>query len=350
MLARAIVSTGTVIAIVVPAGAWREPEPARAFVARMFQLSAADGRRLDNGDVVARTLEAKDKREVATLGVVRIAITPEFYVEQFDDIATFKRTEAVLQVGAFSDSPQPADAAGLTLDEGDVGNLRGCRVGSCGMQLSAAAIEQFRRDVDWKRADAAQQANRVMRHILAGQAAEYLRSGSSPSMRYADRAQPLNLASEFTSMVQSDDVGLRQFPHLLRHLCEYPAQKSPDVVDRLYWAKEQVGRKTVVSMTHLAISSAVQAPVDYAIASKQIYSSHYFDASLGLTILLRDRVSPTPALYLIYVNRSRIDVLEGMFAPVTRRIVSSRARSTVSNQLTRLRHSLGDRFAGRAAQ
>ena len=48
--------------------------------------------RINAGQVVVRTLDATDPREVATLGVVRIRVTPEFYAERLADIVTFKRT------------------------------------------------------------------------------------------------------------------------------------------------------------------------------------------------------------------------------------------------------------------
>ena len=48
-----------------------------------------------------------------------------------------------------------------------------------------------------------------------------------------------------------------------------------------------------------------------AIASKQIYGTHYFDASLGLTVLVRDRSVSSPAMYLVYLNRSRVDIFDG---------------------------------------
>jgi hypothetical protein len=41
------------------------------------------------------------------------------------------------------------------------------------------------------------------------------------------------------------------------------------------------------------------------IASKQIWASHYYDGSLGITVL----VDANPGTYLVYLNRSRIDLL-----------------------------------------
>jgi hypothetical protein len=85
-----------------------------------FNLSAAEIGRLDGGGVVSRTLEVKHRREIATLGIVRINTSPASYVERLTDITTFKRTSDVLQVGTFSSPPQREDVAALIIDEAEL--------------------------------------------------------------------------------------------------------------------------------------------------------------------------------------------------------------------------------------
>jgi hypothetical protein len=97
----------------------------------------------------------------------------------------------------------------------------------------------------------------------------------------------------------------------------------------------------VISITHVATAAAVDAsPIAYAVGSKQIYATHYYDASLGLTLLVPDRTSSAPSTYVVYVNRSRIDLFDGLFGGVARRIVAGRARALVSEQLQRLQRVL----------
>jgi hypothetical protein len=80
--------------------------------------------------------------------------------------------------------------------------------------------------------------------------------------------------------------------------------------------------------------------VAYAIGSKQIYAMHYYDASLGLTLLIPDRAAPSAATYVVYLNRSRIDLFDGLFGGVVRRVVAGRARGLVADQLQRLQRVL----------
>jgi hypothetical protein len=331
------------LAAVAGLGAIGAAEPAgdaRAFLESSFAISASDFARLEAGQVVSRTLPATDKRDVATLGVVRIGITPERYVQRLADIARFKKDDAVLQIGAFSHPPALSDVAGLTLDEADVRSLRRCRVGDCGVQLSANAILQFQ-EMDWRPDTASDQANGLLRRILVDYVAEYQRRGTPASMEYADETATLNLSREFASLTDSLGAGWRPFTLLRQHLLDYPATDVPGTIDRLYWSKEKVGRRTVVSITHLAVMRLDDGfPAEYAIASKQIYGSHYFDASLGLTVLAPVRRTSTPQTYLVYLNRSRVDVFGGVFGGLTRHIVTSKARSTVADQLARLQRSL----------
>ena len=321
------------------------PDAARTFLADAFGLTEADFTRLDRGLVVSRTLPATDKREVATLGVVRVAMTPEFYVEQLSDIANLKQDEAILQIGTFGDPPSVRDVAELTLDDSDIRSLRQCKVGDCGVQLSADAIDRFREEIDWDHRDASTRANSLMRLILVEYVSRYMKEGPAASMKYADELEPLDVWREFVSLAGPDAAGWQQFPLLLRHLFEYPAAPASDTTDLLYWSKERIGRKGVASVTHLAIARvAAVSPADYAVASKQIYGMHYYEASLGLTILLRDRSAPSPATYLVYVNRSRVDVFGGIFGGLVRKVVTGRARSTVADQLEGLQDTLQGRF------
>src|SRR4030095_7542740 len=77
-------------------------DPSRTFLMHAFGLSAAEIGHIDNGEVLSRALDVKNRRELATLGIVRIKTTPSTYVARLTDIATFKRTDGVLQIGTFS--------------------------------------------------------------------------------------------------------------------------------------------------------------------------------------------------------------------------------------------------------
>jgi hypothetical protein len=330
-----LVMTTVLLAVLARPGAGSDP--ARTFLATAFQLSAADIQRLDHDQVVSRTLDADNHREVATLGIVRIHTSPSTYVERLADITSFKRTAGVLQIGTFSNPPQPSDVASLTIDDADLKALRECRVEDCDIRLGAAEIERVRREIDWHAGDASNRARRLLSELLVTYVARYEQSGAAAPIEYADRAPRLNVGAEFASLLEADPISARYAPRLRRHLLEYPGDAADAATDFVYWSKELVRGRPVISITHVAtVAAGDDSPVAYAIGSRQVYAMHYYDASLGLTLLVPDRTAPVPSTYVVYLNRSRIDLFDGVFGGIARRIVAGKARALVAAQLTRL--------------
>ena len=331
------VVTGIILSALLVATDGGSADPAKSFLTTALGLSAGDLNRLDRGEVVARTLDVKNKREVATLGVVRINTSPGQYVERMSDIAAFKKTADVLQIGTFSDVPRLSDVTALTIEDADLKQLRTCRVDDCDLRLPAEAIDHVHKEIDWRAPDASSKASLLVRQLLVEYVARYRQSGMKASMEYADRAPRLNVAREFASLLGADTLTSAHAPRLRRHLLEYPASSAEKITDFVYWSKELVRGRPVISITHVATAAALDdSPVTYAIASKQIYAMHYFDASLGLTLLIPDRGTASPAMYVVYLNRSRIDLFDGLFGGVARRIVAGKAKGLVAEQLQRL--------------
>ena len=320
----------------------REPaDPARELLSATFGVGKSDLTRIASGRVYSRSLPVQHDREVATLGIVRIKTEPRRYVDLLTDIVKFKRDDKILQIGTFSAPAAPGDLAELTLEDEDIRSLRECRVNDCDVQLSADAIERFRNDVNWKSPEASRLAMALLRRILSDYVKDYLASGSSAAMEYADASTRLSQADEFSSMVAADTATWPRVPGLRRHLLGFPAVKADGAKDLVYWSKERVHRKNVVSLTHLAILPGERdSPVQYSVASRQIYAMHYFDVSLGITLLIPDKSVSPPATYVVYLNRSRIDLFDGLLGGVARSVVKGKARSLVAEQLERLRKTL----------
>ncbi len=93
--------------------------------------------------------------------------------------------------------------------------------------------------------------------------------------------------------------------------------------------------KDVVSITHVTIySREIEGRLQVFIASKQAYASHYFDSSLGITVVLEDEdAEGTPTNYLVYLNRSRTLDLAGSFSGLRRRIVEGRTKDGMEKNM-----------------
>lgn len=346
-LALPLVAAALVLALRPPglaAGSQDHTDAARRFLAAHVNLSTADFRRLDQGEVVAHSLDASDKREVATRAVIRMRVSADTYLDRLADIVSFKRHEAVQQIGVFTREGGVSDLGGLTLDRGDLRALRECRAADCDLNLSAHAIGRFQREVSWGAPEADMQANALMRDVLARFVAEYRRKGDGAAMVYENGRARVDTAAEFRSLIASDGGLLDQFPGLTEYALEYPKAAGMHVREIFYWSKEKPGPSPSITITHM-IMWPVQAftpasPVRHAALSRQIYGSRYFDASMGLTLLLPDPSDPAAASYVVYRNRSRLDAFSGLFGGLIRRTVRGRVRSGMAESLTRVKTAM----------
>ena len=97
-------------------------------------------------------------------------------------------------------------------------------------------------------------------------------------------------------------------------------------------------RKPVISATQVTIVRPDRGRLpEVVVASKQIFATHYMDASLSITALVKDGESQR---YLTYVNRSDIDVVNGFFGGLVRSILQRRVRNEAPGILIGLRERL----------
>lgn len=337
---QAVVLTGCVAALLVTSpllpAARAVPDVIQRLLMDDFGFARGDLAAIDRGAAVARSLEMRDDREVSAVGAVRIAVPPAFYVEQMLDIVRFKQHEAVLQIGVFGASPVASDMARLTLEREDLNRLRDCSASHCDFNLSLDALARVKAGVTWGTDAGHARATQQFRQVLADLVRDYRVRGDRALMTYAHGSRQLSTAAEFKALVESPPSLLGRFPSLYEHVVQYPAAASPSARDVVYWSKEKVGPRTVTSVTHIALVRLPvgAAPAVYAGASRQLYGTQLYEASLGVTLVLQNPAD-TNGMYLVYANRSRVDAIGGIFGVIKRGVVRSRARAAVPATLER---------------
>jgi hypothetical protein len=257
-------------------------------------------------------------------------------IDLYRDVVRFKRGAGVLAIGLFGDPPSVADLAALPLDTRDV-NLRDCRVGHCDIRLPASAIVRFQSEIDWTATDADARAATLFRQILADNVRTYVSGGAGRISEYDDEKRPVRPVNDFSSLLKGSPYVDELVPGLAAHLEGYSTNPLPRSEDIVYWSKETFGDlDPFVTVTHVTITQPVR--VGRVIASRDVYSSRYLDASLSVTIAC-DAASTPDAFYLVYINRSRADALKGAAADLRRSIVERRAMSGIEEnlKLTKLR-------------
>jgi hypothetical protein len=299
-------------------------------------FSAAEVASLADGAVLARTRPHASPREVVVAGAVRIAVPAAFYAERFEDIAAFKTGGPVLQAGRFSAPPLLSDLDRLAIDPRDVDEIRRCRAGDCGLKLSSAAIDRFHSEVHWHRPDRVDEAGRLIKVMLHDYATAYMRGGGQALGAYDDKAVSVSLGGGFRAVLEGASCFSTTAPDLFRYLAHYPRAGLPGSRAFLYWSREDFGLKPVTSVTHAVIyQTDAKSPI--LIASRGVYSSHYVEASLGITVLIDGAAGGTPYTDVYYVNRSRTDALRGGFGGLARSIVSGRQRSGMVTEMAALK-------------
>ena len=157
----------------------------------------------------------------------------------------------------------------------------------------------------------------LVRRLLFDYLTAYLQTGNAALIEYHDGGKAVRLADEYRSLLEQSQFLADYAPEFYKYLEELPKASSPNIEEFIYWSKEKFGLKPVISVTHASIYRNPGSGRTL-IASKQIYASHYFEASLGLTAVVGSLQQSEPCFYLLYLNRSRSDALHGGFSGLAR--------------------------------
>ncbi len=238
-------------------------------------------------------------------------------IEQFERGGAFRITKRI------SDPPSADDFAALTISDQDFEDLKDCKIGDCALKLDADGLQTLRAEVDWRKPTAKADATALFRRLALQYVNGYREGGNARLGVHRDKDRPTFVANEFRSMIDRLPRLAAELPDLTRYLLEYPNATLANSTDFLYWQETQFGLRPTVRISHLVIQ---ERPDQTVVASKMLYSSHYFWTALELRVLLPDPARG-PGFWLLTVNRSRSDGLSGF----TGRVIRSRVRSEVED-------------------
>ena len=75
--------------------------------------------------------------------------------------------------------------------------------------------------------------------------------------------------------------------------------------------------------------------IRWSCLGKQVFATRYMTGGLSLTAITTD--TATGANYLVYLNRTGVDLLGGLFGSLKRSVLESRLKSEVPNIIQNLR-------------
>ena len=292
---------------------------------------------LRNGETTVRILPTDNKSELAVCGLAPLTASAEMFLDSFRKNLVRKTNSAILEIGAFSQTPRLEDLQALTIEDSDIEDLRACNVGDCQLKLSRSMISGFKTNVDWNAPNYKTQAAEVFKRMLVEYVVDYLARGETALIRYADKPQIAGVAEGYQQLVRDSGYEELTGPSA-------PAKTRFELVEKMIvWSKLNFGLKPVININDVAIYKDVQNPLSQVlIVSKQIYANHYFDASLALTAYIRTS-GEVRSSYLFYENRSLIDGLGGPLGKIKRGVVEHRALTALSSFLTQSQMSFNNR-------
>ena len=309
-----------------------------AFFRPSIAVTADDHRELDRGQPVARVVRGAD-REIGVFAAIQVSVDGDRLVAWTRDIGAMKRSPYVLAIGRFSDPPTMQDLEGLTVDDRDLAAIRRCQRGDCGLKLAGAEIDRLRRTL----ADAGDNWKPILqdafRQVVLQRVEGYLANGHAALQSYEDKDGPLSVGARFSLLLSRSLFLTDGVPWFAAYLDQYPRAPIAEVESFIYWSKERLDGKAIISATHVSILRSTDSRLpDALVAGKGIFATHYVNASLGVTAIMRGR--PGSPNYLAYINRSDVDVVGGLFGGLVRAFMERRLRKEASAVLLGLRQRL----------
>ncbi|HVI70974.1 MAG TPA: hypothetical protein VM656_05750 [Pyrinomonadaceae bacterium] len=266
---------------------------------------------------VVRLAPTSDKREIAVSGLVNIRAGAEEFLRSYRESMTRKTNPAVLEIGSFGSQPSVNDLDSLTLDTGDIEDLKDCIVGDCQLKLSAAMIERFRKEIDWNAANYQLAATNLFKQMLLEYVRDYRTRGEAALIEYNDKRDEVSLAAEQRALNAASSY--------INDLLAQAKSNLQLAEDSIVWSKIKFGLKPVIAINHVRIYRRnSDAGPQVLIAPNQIYANHYFNASQALTAFV-NIPGENQGAYLVSENRSRADGLEGPFGKLKRGVVEKKA-------------------------
>jgi hypothetical protein len=280
-------------------------------------LDDDEHRALDQGRAVVRGVSVPS-RHLGVFVAIRVGTDGDRMARWIDNIAAFKRSDAIKEIGRFSNPPHIDDLAGLTLDPEDTKTLRGCTPGHCSMLFTADEIARLAdplgRSRPWQDADLLG----GLREILLRRAENYLAAGRT--------GEPA------PAFIQT------QWPELARALEAQPPPPVPGASKFLYWEKVRLGGKPIITITHVTVfRESAAAAFDLLSIGRHVFSTRYISDGWSVLGLLPPHAERP---YLTYLYQARVDRFGGLFGHLMRQVAQREIKARAAVTLIGLRDRL----------
>ena len=290
---------------------------------------------IQSGTAVVKELNT-NLEQVLIFGAIYINSNPQKYLAFASDINQTSKIPGYLAIQKFSDPPQLSDLDTFSLEAEDIKDLEKCKPDSCEVQLPANTIEEFRNSVNWKAPDAEAHVNTLARQMALRALQSYIHGGNAELGTYRDKKNPNVVAESFKNLLAEAKALPVYMPDLHRYLLEYPNYQSPLIQSEFHWEKVKFGLKPTLRIVHRIIYKNDSTEPIYAMAEKQLYSSHYFQTALDITVAVAD----SGGFYLITAKGSQQAGLTGFKGNIVRGVALSKSKTSLEHGLDAIKKKL----------
>ncbi len=264
---------------------------------------------IESGEVFVKVLDTAHDRDIAVFGAVAIGTSPAQYADHHRDIELRLREASTVRLVIFSDPAVPEDVEDLEWDPQEIADLKDCEPGNCKIKMPASGMERAQRDFDWSAPDLEDQLNRSLRERTIEFVTDYRARGDAAMLVYDDK-ESVRASDAFDSLMEETSYDGEDIPLLYEYLRQYPAASLDGARDVMFWSiDEGEGLKPTVSVSHAVAYSPPAHPNAVVTATKQLYASHYFEASFDVMLAVADDTSAQPRVYHLVLKRARFDSL-----------------------------------------
>jgi hypothetical protein len=155
---------------------------------------------------------------------------------------------------------------------------------------------------------------------------------------YADQGEPTLPRDQFAGILDRSPHLRNHLPGIADGLSGYPRAGLRSAESFLYWSKEQYGSgKPVIAVTqvHVVRPAGPSLPA-VVVIGQEVFASHYRDGSLGTTFVM----DGGDTRYLVYLNRSQLDKLDGMLGGLKRTLVERKLGNEVKTAIATIRQRI----------
>jgi hypothetical protein len=276
---------------------------------RLTSLDAKEVNAIERGEAVTVTIEAREKTEIATLGVVRLEVPRSFYVDHVRELTGFLVTGATSESGRFSEPARLEDVAALTLDPSDAKTLEKCQPLKCDVKLPAQEMEHFR-TVLAKTHDPLSLADSLMREWLVAYVNAYRADSAEETVVYDDTKRPVRSSEVFRALLAEPmPPGIETEP--FASMLALRGARPSSVTSRISWEMDRMpGLKPTLEVVERSMLAPSAHPDQSWMSTKLLYASHYFESAVDY-LSVADAPAPAgqSASYLIVMRRQKFDDL-----------------------------------------